>query len=110
MFTLGIFSTHLPYLMLAMIYGAYIGFQTIAKPGQAADDDNNPAVIISKDDHSASSNTKKSCFYFDYLIEETAENKSNLYSFSAGSLIANAIPLWRSSFFRIPVTRPPPQI
>lgn len=66
MFSIGLFSTYLPYVLIAMIYGAYVGIHTIMQSEQGdADDALLAAKTISKDDAAENGSSDKNSFHFD---------------------------------------------
>ncbi len=66
MFTIGLFSTYLPYLLVAMFYGAYIGINTLMKADAGTEDDSRLAAKqIIKEDTGETSHSEKDTFYYD---------------------------------------------
>jgi len=66
MFSIGLFSTYLPYVLLAMIYGAYVGIHTIMQSEKGdTDDPFLSAKQISKDDAGETGPSDENTFYFD---------------------------------------------
>ncbi|MCF8225734.1 MAG: hypothetical protein K9J30_07635 [Bacteroidales bacterium] len=111
MFTVGLFSTHLPYILIAMFYGAYIGFHTIMKAG--ADDDVNDRLIaknIKLTDASDEKIQKHNTFhYFNYSAEPAANREFRVQSLLSRfkvPIIECLIP--RAPFLNCLYSRPPP--
>ncbi len=77
MFSIGLFSTYLPYIMIAMFYGAYVGIHSIIKAELQADpgEFKIAAKQISKRD-ADSRETEKNTFYYDNFAEKNYESDS----------------------------------
>lgn len=71
MFSIGLFSTYLPYVILAMFYGLYVGVHSIVKlesDGAAIDDAEIVAKTIFKGDNEARQDTAgKTCYYVQFM-------------------------------------------
>lgn len=71
MISIGLFSTHLPYIILAMVYGVYFGINSIMKMEMQADQEEKIiSVDIKKGTNDNSSNT---CYYLEWLAEVEGE-------------------------------------
>jgi hypothetical protein len=72
MFTIGLFSTYLPYLLVAMFYGAYIGINTLMKEEPGTEDDPRLAARqIMKKDAGEPSHSEKETFHYDNYTSDT---------------------------------------
>lgn len=72
MFTIGLFSTYLPYLLVAMFYGAYIGLHSLMKEDPGTEDDPRLAAKqIMKEDAGETGHAETETFYYDNYTAET---------------------------------------
>lgn len=109
MFTIGLFSTHIPYILLAMVYGAYLGFSSIVRPAGTDHDDPEPVKQIIKKAGAEDILQKGRAYHmFDFFTAAITDHHAPVDSFTGGSHRAGHFTLWRSAFFSIPLSRPPP--
>lgn len=108
MFTIGIFSTHLPYILLAMFYGAYIGFNTIVRSHDENTESATGKKIIQKNKAEDSFKSQSTCYYYDFIAvnEGVKANKCSFYLERIPK--PPTIPLHKSTYFKIYLSRPPP--
>lgn len=112
MFSIGLFSTYLPYIMIAMFYGAYVGVHSIIKAELQADPDECKiaAKLISKEDAN-SRETNKNTFYYDTFAEGTFESASKkpMVSTAETFYVDRELTVPRSRYCTTLFCRPPPR-
>ena len=112
MFTIGLFSTYLPYIIIAIFYGAYVGVHSIMKAElQAGTDESIIAAKRITKENTDFRETQKNTFYYDYYAEQADEPKrKNPVVSIAETLYVNcelAVP--RSRYCTTLFCRPPPR-
>lgn len=112
MFSIGLFSTYLPYIMIAMFYGAYVGVHSIIK-AELQDDTGELKIAakqISKED-AESRETKKNTFYYDSFAEGNCESisKNSVNSITGNIYVDRELTVPRSRYCTTLFCRPPPQ-
>ncbi|MEX0987590.1 MAG: hypothetical protein WD052_08950 [Bacteroidales bacterium] len=111
MFSIGLFSTYLPYIVLAMFYGVYVGIHTIIQEEQLFDSDTSgsAAKVISKVSDNSEQQSIKNTYYYDQY-SKTVCQEPDIPSHATVFVIhpAGNIPLARSWFFSTLFSRPPP--
>ena len=113
MFSIGLFSTYLPYIMIAMFYGAYVGVHSIIKAELQADPGESKiaAKQISKDDAGSRQETQKNTFYYDSFTEGTyaSDSKKPLVSTAQTIYVDRELTVPRSRYCTTLFCRPPPR-
>jgi len=113
MFSVGLFSTYLPYVILAMFYGAYVGVHSIVKIEQqsAGEDTAHKGKVIFSDLAGADS-VKDDPRNFHYDNFDTGTTPETIRSIQDPILIVLPYyigPFPRSETFAQLYSRPPPQ-
>ncbi|MCA1747093.1 MAG: hypothetical protein LC655_05305 [Bacteroidales bacterium] len=112
MFSIGLFSTYLPYIMIAMFYGAYVGVHSIIKAELQADpgEFKIAAKQISKED-TGSRETEKNTFYYDNFAEGACEyiSKKPMVSTAQTIYVDRELAVPRSRYCTTLFCRPPPR-
>jgi hypothetical protein len=112
MFSIGLFSTYLPYIIIAMFYGAYVGVHSIIKAELQADpgEFKITAKEISKKDVN-SRESHKNTFYYDTFAEGTSESTSQkpMVSIAETFYVDRELTVPRSRYCTTLFCRPPPQ-
>lgn len=112
MFSIGMFSTYLPYIMIAMFYGAYVGLHSIIKAELQTDpgEFKIAAKQISKED-AGSRETQNNTFYYDNFAERTSESDSKkpLVSTAQTIYVDHELTVPRSRYCTTLFCRPPPR-
>lgn len=112
MFSIGLFSTYLPYIILAMFYGLYVGVHSIMKLEQGSDTDKDLAANTIFTDHDDIQQGNSKTFYYDQF---TAENNDSadpvIHRIAAGTIMPkpHEDPV-RRSYYHPLFSRPPPVI
>lgn len=110
MFSIGLFSTHLPYLLLAMFYGAYIGIHSIMKVEQEAPSDPVSKEIVKAGfQRTSSTEDVKNCHFYDYFYTEEEGVLNNLVPVKEPSFAVRNFPSPRSELISRQFSRPPPR-
>lgn len=113
MFSIGLFSTYLPYVLLAMCYGLYVGVHSIAKLEQDGDDDADLAVnMIFNDSEDSQQVAAGKNFYYDQFAEEHTPGSDPVNHRSACRKILpkpHEDPVMRWHYQPL-FSRPPPEI
>ncbi len=111
MFSIGLFSTYLPYVLLAMFYGLYIGVHSIMKFESGSDEDTALAAkTIFKDNSDAQPDADSKNFHYDQFIGECITcSDPVIHRFAGGTslLIPHKDTVFRSYFHPL-FSRPPP--
>ena len=110
MFSLGLFSTYLPYIVLAMFYGAYLGVHSIVKMERLADDNEKLTAKIIH--HSPKQNKiadEGKTFYYGVSEQVHRQSQESPDVGAELSLVtsSNAPPV-RSCYYDPLFSRPPP--
>lgn len=112
MFSIGLFSTYLPYVMIAMFYGAYVGLHSIIKAELQGDpgEFKIAAKQIAKED-TGSPETEKNTFYYDNFAEGLSEsdNKKPMVSTAETIYVDREFTVPRSRYCTTLFCRPPPR-
>lgn len=113
MFSIGLFSTYLPYIILAMFYGLYVGVHSIMKLELGSDTDEDLAAkMIFRDHDNTQTSAASKTFYYDQFTEEDNTGSEPLIHRIAGGTIMpkpHEDPV-RRSFYHPLFSRPPPAI
>ncbi len=111
MFSLGLFSTYLPYVLLAMFYGLYIGVHSIMKFESGSDEDTALAAkTIFKDHSDTQPGAASNNYHYDQFFGECSTcSDPVIHRFSGGTslLITHEDPVLRSYYHPL-FSRPPP--
>lgn len=110
MIHVGIFTSHLPYIVIALIYGLYLlsGLFTAEVPADVELDVLDP-IVISVEDYTYSNG--ESIFHFEYTISEKIESRVSVLSFIhllvQQYFVENHF-LIQKEYFSVLFSRPPP--
>jgi len=112
MFSIGLFSTYLPYVILAMFYGLYIGVHSIMKIESASETDGKElaAKTIFRDHDSIKTETAgKTCYYVQFIAAHDAAADPHIQSFVAAGMLPkpHEDPVHRPYYHPL-FSRPPP--
>jgi hypothetical protein len=111
MFSIGLFSTYLPYVLLAMFYGLYLGVHSIMKFELGSDEDNKLAAkTILKDHAETAPGAEDNTFYYDHFFgDDNSASDPLIHQFAGGTilLIPHEDPVHRSCYHPL-FSRPPP--
>jgi hypothetical protein len=113
MFSIGLFSTYLPYVLLAMCYGLYVGVHSIVKLEQDGDDDGEPAanMIFSDCEDNQQDAAGKTFYYDQYIAEHTTGSDPLIHRSPEEKILTkpHEDPVIRSCYLPL-FSRPPPGI
>jgi hypothetical protein len=112
MFSIGLFSTYLPYILIAMFYGAYVGIHSIIRTELQEDPDNAKiaAKQINVDRPSHDQHPEKGTYYY-YNHAAPAELEQPLpqkYSVTQTIYTGGKMTVPRSRYCTTLFCRPPP--
>lgn len=114
MFSIGLFSTYLPYVILAMFYGLYVGVHSIIKIELGSDiDDKELAAktIFTDHDDTRPGATGKTCFYDEFIAANDSASDPRIQQIAGGTMLPkpHEDPGGRSYYHPL-FSRPPPAI
>jgi hypothetical protein len=111
MFSIGLFSTYLPYVILAMFYGLYVGVHSIMKLEQDSDTDEDLAanMIFSDHDDTRQGNVSNTYYYDQFTAENNDCSDPEVHRIAGGTVmpIPHEDPV-RRSYYHPLFSRPPP--
>jgi hypothetical protein len=111
MFSIGLFSTYLPYILIAMFYGAYVGIHSIVKAELQDDPDTEIAAKqINADSSSQDQHSEKRTYHYDNHVSPAEPDQPPQQEYFTAQTIYTggkpAIP--RSRYCTTLFCRPPP--
>ncbi len=112
MFSIGLFSTYLPYILIAMFYGAYIGIHTIIRAELQEDTDGKEIAVkqinVERDSHNH--RTEKRTYYYGNqpVFEKQDQPLLQVYIVSQTIYEGGKIALPRARYCTTLFCRPPP--
>jgi|GEM_PF-1421385 len=113
MFSIGLFSTYLPYIVLAMFYGLYVGVHSIMKLEQDSDTDEDLAahMIFSDHDDTCQGNSSNTFYYDQFTAEHSESSDPVVHRIALGTVMPtpHEDPVRRSHYHPL-FSRPPPVI
>lgn len=114
MFSIGLFSTYLPYVLLAMFYGLYVGVHSIMKVESDSGIDETKLAVktIFKDASDPQTGEASTNFYYDQFFgEETSSSDPVFHQFSGRTIriIPHEDPVFQSYYHPL-FSRPPPAV
>lgn len=114
MFSIGLFSTYLPYVILAMFYGLYVGVHSIVKIelGSDIDDKEIAAKTINRDQNPSKPEVdRKTCHYDQFIADHDSASDPLILQIATGTLVPkpHEDPVRRTHYHPL-FSRPPPAI